>query len=186
MTQSRDFLGLSLCAAITGAGIGLNTSVRAGRCRCDCTSVPSMAQCIRIIAFFGQSGILVADVDGIALLCAGRRYRIALMPGLLDHRNIFRVCSAAGGTGKGLDTLLIDGSRLCDLTSIVGVRQLCLVIALVGQAGDFIALIDGITLSGAGRSNNALDMICLVERGISSVRVSSHSLHLKVLIPVSV
>lgn len=80
MTQCLDFLGLSLIAAITDAGIGLNTSVRAGRCRCDCTSVPSMAQCIRIIAFFGQSGILVADVDGIALLCAGRRYRIALMP----------------------------------------------------------------------------------------------------------
>ena len=164
MTQCLDFLGLSLIAAITDAGIGLNTSVRAGRCRCDCTSVPSMAQCIRIIAFFGQSGILAADVDGIALLCAGRRYRIALMPGLFDYRDIFRVCSTAGSAGKGLRTLLVDGSRLCDLTGIVGVRQLCLVIALVGQAGDFIALIDGITLSGAGRSNNALDMIGLVER----------------------
>ena len=123
-----------------------------------------MAQCIRIIAFFGQSGILVADVNGITLLCAGRRYRIALMPGLLDHRNIFRVCSAAGGAGKSLRTLLVDGSRLCDLTGIVGVRQLCLVIALIGQTGDFVALIDGITLSGACRSNNVFDMICLVER----------------------
>ena len=66
--------------------------------------------------------------------------------------------------GKGLNTLLIDGSGLCDLTGIVGVRQLCLVIALIGQTGDFVALIDGITLSGAGRSNNALNMICLVER----------------------
>jgi len=164
MTQSRDFLGLSLCAAITSAGIGLNTSCRTGRCRCDCTGIPGMPQCIRIIAFFGQSGILVADVDGIALLCAGRRYRITLMPCLLDYRDIFRVCSTAGSAGKGLNTLFVDGSRLCDLTGIVGVRQLCLVIALVGQAGDFIALVDGITLSGAGRSNNALDMIGLVER----------------------
>ena len=123
-----------------------------------------MAQRIRIIAFLGQSGILVADVDGIALFCAGRRYRIALMPSLFDHRDIFRVSSTAGGAGKDLRTLLVDGSRLCDLTGIVGVRQLCLVIALVGQAGDFIALIDGITLSGAGRSNNALNMICLVKR----------------------
>ena len=123
-----------------------------------------MPQCIRIIAFFGQSGILVADVDGIALLCAGRHYRITFMPGLFDHRDIFRVCSTAGSAGKGLRTLLVDGSRLCDLTGIVGVRQLCLVIALIGQTGDFVALIDGITLSGAGRSNNALDMIGLVER----------------------
>ena len=123
-----------------------------------------MPQCIRIIAFFGQSGILVADVDGIALLCAGRRYRITLMPGLLDYRDIFRVCSTAGGAGKGLRPLLIDGSGLCDLTGIVGVRQLCLVIALIGKTGDFVALIDGITLSGAGRSNNAFDMIGLVER----------------------
>lgn len=164
MTQSRDFLGLSLCAAITGAGIGLNTSCRTGCCRRNCTGVPSMTQCIRIIAFFGQSGILVADVDGIALFCAGRRYRIALMPGLLDYRDIFRVCSTAGSAGKGLRTLLVDGSGLCDLTGIVGVRQLCLVIALIGQTGDFVALINGITLSGAGRSNNAPDMICLVER----------------------
>ena len=123
-----------------------------------------MAQRIRIIAFLGQSGILVANVNGVPLLGAGRRYRIALMPGLLDHRNIFRVCSAAGGAGKGLDTLLIDGSRLRDLTSIVGVRQLCLVIALIGQTGNFVALIDGIALSGACRSNNVFDMICLVER----------------------
>ena len=86
------------------------------------------------------------------------------MPSLFDHRDIFRVSSTAGGAGKGLRTLLVDGSRLCDLTGIVGVRQLCLVIALVGQAGDFIALIDGIALSGAGRSNNAFDMIGLVER----------------------
>ena len=164
MAQRRDFLSLSLCAAITSAGIGLNTSCRTGCCRCNCTGVPGMPQCIRIIAFFGQSGILVADVDGIALLCAGRRYRIALMPGLLDYRDIFRVCSTAGSAGKGLRTLLVDGSRLCDLTGIVGVRQLCLVIALIGQTGDFVALIDGITLSGAGRSNNALNMIGLVER----------------------
>ena len=164
MAQSRDFLSLSLIAAITGACIGLNTSCRTGCCRCNCTGVPGMPQCIRIIAFFGQSGILVADVDGIALLCAGRRYRIALMPGLLDYRDIFRVCSTAGSAGKGLRTLLVDGSRLCDLTGIVGVRQLCLVIALIGQTGDFVALIDGITLSGAGRSNNALNMIGLVER----------------------
>ena len=164
MAQSRDFLGLSLCAAGILALVGLNASCRTGRCRCDCTSVPSMAQCIRIIAFFGQSGILVADVDGIALFCAGRRYRIALMPSLFDHRDIFRVCSTAGSAGKGLRTLLVDGSRLCDLTGIVGVRQLCLVIALIGKTGDFVALIDGIPLSGAGRSNNALDMICLIER----------------------
>ena len=123
-----------------------------------------MPQCIRIIAFFGQSGILVADVDGIALFCTGRLYRSALMPCLFDHRDVFRVCSAAGSAGKGLRTLLVDGSGLCDLTGIVGVRQLCLVIALIGQTGDFVALIDGITLSGAGRSNNALDMIGLVER----------------------
>ena len=123
-----------------------------------------MAERIRIIAFLGQSGILVANVNGVPLLGAGRRYRIALMPGLLDHRNIFRVCSAAGGAGKGLDTLLIDGSRLRDLTSIVGVRQLCLVIALIGQTGNFVALIDGIALSGACRSNNVFDMIGFVER----------------------
>ena len=124
MAQRRDFLSLSLCAAITSAGIGLNTSCRTGRCRCDCTGIPGMPQCIRIIAFFGQSGILVADVDGIALLCAGRRYRIALMPCLLDYRDIFRVCSTAGSAGKGLRTLLVDGSRLCDLTGIVGVPAL--------------------------------------------------------------
>ena len=164
MAQSRDFLGLSLCAAGILAFIGLNASCRTGRCRCDCTGIPGMPQCIRIIAFFGQSGILVADVNGIALFCAGRLYRSALMPCLLDYRDILRVSSTAGGAGKGLRTLLVDGSRLCDLTGIVGVRQLCLVIALVGQAGDFIALIDGIALSGAGRSNNAFDMIGLVER----------------------
>lgn len=109
MTQSRDFLGLSLCAAITSAGIGLNTSCRTGRCRCDCTGIPGMPQCIRIIAFFSQSGILVADVDGIALLCAGRRYRITLKPCLLDYRDIFRVCSTAGSAGKGLNTLPFRG-----------------------------------------------------------------------------
>ena len=86
------------------------------------------------------------------------------MPGLFDHRDIFRVSGTAGGAGKGLNTLLIDGSGLCDLTGIVGVRQFCLVIALIGQTGDLVALVDGIPLSGAGRSNNALDMICLVER----------------------
>ena len=80
MTQRGNLLGLCLGAAITGAGIGLNTGLRAGRCRCDCTSVPSMAQRIRIIAFLGQSGILVANVNGVPLLGAGRRYRIALMP----------------------------------------------------------------------------------------------------------
>ena len=137
MAQSRDFLGLSLCAAGILAFIGLNASCRTGRCRCDCTGIPGMPQCIRIIAFFGQSGILVADVNGIALFCAGRLYRSALMPCLLDYRDILRVSSTAGGAGKGLRTLLVDGSRLCDLTGIVGVRQLCLVIALVGQAGRY-------------------------------------------------
>ena len=140
MAQSRDFLGLSLIAAITSAGIGLNASCRTGRCRCDCTGIPGMPQCIRIIAFFGQSGILVADINGIALFCAGRLYRSALMPCLLDYRDILRVSSTAGGAGKGLRTLLVDGSRLCDLTGIVGVRQLCLVIALISKTGDFVAL----------------------------------------------
>ena len=86
------------------------------------------------------------------------------MPGLLDYRDILRVSSTAGGAGKGLRPLLIDGSGLCDLTGIVGVRQFCLVIALIGQTGDLVALVDGIALSGAGRSNNAFDMIGLVER----------------------
>ena len=164
MTQRWDFLGFHLRAAGILALVGLNASCRTGRCRCDCTGIPGMPQCIRIIAFFGQSGILVADVNGITLLCAGRLYRSALMPGLFDHWDIFRVSSTAGGAGKGLRPLLIDGSGLCDLTGIVGVRQFCFVIALIGQTGDFVALIDGITLSGAGRSNNALDMIGLVER----------------------
>lgn len=117
VAQCWDFLSLSLCAACILALVGLNASCRTGCCRCDCTGIPGMPQCIRIIAFFGQSGILVADVDGIALLCAGRRYRITLMPCLLDYRDILRVCSTAGSAGKGLNTLLIDGSGLCDLTA---------------------------------------------------------------------
>lgn len=52
MTQSRDFLGLSLCAAGILALVGLNASCRTGCCRRNCTGVPSMTQCIRIIAFF--------------------------------------------------------------------------------------------------------------------------------------
>lgn len=79
--QSRDFFGLGLCAAGILALVGLYTDSLTGSGRGDSAIIPLMTQCIRIIAFFGQSGILVADVDGIALLCAGRLYRIALMPG---------------------------------------------------------------------------------------------------------
>ena len=123
-----------------------------------------MVQSVHEIAVLGQRGVLVADVDGVALLSAGGSNRITLVPGLLHHRDILGIGITASRAGKGLDALLVDGRFLGHNTLIIGVRGLVGEIALVSKTRNLIALIDGIALGSAGRSNDLQDVVGFVQR----------------------
>ena len=152
VTHSRD--DLSLGRAITRAGKGLLAILSAGSNLGDDTLAPIMVQSVHEIAVLGQRSVLVADVDGVALLSAGGSNRITLVPSLLHHRDILGIGITAGRAGKGLDALLVDGRFLGHDTLIIGVRGLVGEIALVSKTRNLIALIDGIALRSAGRSND--------------------------------
>ena len=161
MTQRRNNLGLG--CAIARAGVDFNTSFVTGGFLRHNSSIPIMTKSINIIALFGQIFILVANVDGIALIITCRSNRVALVPSLLNKRNGFGASCAAILACIGHDTGFVNGSSLGDLAVVIAVWQLIGILTLVGQAGDLIALINGITLRGASWRNNFLDMVSLIQ-----------------------
>ena len=73
-----------------------------------------MAEGVGVIALLGEGFVLVADVDGVALLGAGRGDGLALVPRLVQHGDVLGAGLAANRTGKGLDALLINCCGLGD------------------------------------------------------------------------
>ena len=161
MTQRRNNLGLG--CAIARAGVDFNTGFVTGGFLRHNSSIPIMTKSVNIIALFGQIFILVANIDGIALIITGRSNRVTLVPSLLDERNGLCASCATILAGIGHDTSFVNGSSLRDLAVIIAMRQLCGILTLVGQAGNLIALINGITLRGTSGRNNFLDMIGLIQ-----------------------
>ena len=122
-----------------------------------------MAEGGSIVALLGQVLVLVADVDGVALLGAGRSDGLALVPCLIQHLNVLGAGLAASRAGKGLDTLLVNRCGLGDNTAIPAVGQLGCVLALVGQAGNLVALVNRVALGCAGRRNDLFDMVGFIQ-----------------------
>ena len=91
--QCRD--GLGLRCAVAGAGVGHHTLCRAGCRSRDNAVVVIMAEGGSIVALLGQVLVLVADVDGVALLGAGRGDGLALVPCLIQHLNVLGAGLAA-------------------------------------------------------------------------------------------
>ena len=159
--QCRD--GLGLRCAVAGAGVGHHTLCRAGCRSRDNAVVVIMAEGGSIVALLGQVLVLVADVDGVALLGAGRSDGLALVPCLIQHLNVLGAGLAASRAGKGLDTLLVNRCGLGDNTAIPAVGQLGGVLALVGQAGNLVALVNRVALGCAGRRNDLFDMVGFIQ-----------------------
>ena len=122
-----------------------------------------MAEGSSVVALLGQVLVLVADVDGVALLGAGRGDGLALVPCLIQHRNVLGAGLAANRAGKGLDALLVNRCGLGDNTVIPAVGQLGGVLTLVGQAGNLVALVNRVALGRAGRRNDLFDMVGFIQ-----------------------
>ena len=159
--QCRD--GLGLRCAVAGAGVGHHTLCRAGCRSRDNAIVVIMAEGGSVVALLGQVLVLVADVDGVALLGAGRGDGLALVPCLIQHRNVLGAGLAANRAGKGLDALFVNRCGLGDNTAIPTVGQLGGVLALVGQAGNLVALVNCVALGCAGRRNDLFDMVGFIQ-----------------------
>ena len=161
VAQRRDGLGLRYTVA--GAGVGQHALCRAGRRGRDNAVAVIMAEGGSVVALLGQILVLVADVDGVALLGAGRGDGLALVPCLIQHRDFLGAGLAASRAGKGLDALLVNRCGLGDNTVIPTVRQLGGVLALVGQAGNLVALVNRVALGRAGRRNDLFDMVGFIQ-----------------------
>ena len=161
MAQRGD--GLGLRCAVAGAGVGHHTLCRAGCRSRDNAVVVIMAEGGSVVALLGQVLVLVADVDGVALLGAGRSDGLALVPCLIQHLNVLGAGLAANRAGKGLDALLVNRCGLGDNTAIPAVGQLGGVLALVGQAGNLVALVNRVALGCAGRRNDLFDMVGFIQ-----------------------
>ena len=161
VTQRGD--GFGLRCAVAGAGVGQHALCRAGRRGGNNAVVVIMAEGGSVVALLGQVLVLVADVDGVALLGAGRSDGLALVPCLIQHLNVLGAGLAANRAGKGLDALLVNRCGLGDNTAIPAVGQLGGVLALVGQAGNLVALVNRVALGCAGRRNDLFDMVGFIQ-----------------------
>ena len=161
VAQRGDALGLG--HAVAGAGVGQHALCRAGCRGRDNAVAVIMAEGGSVVALLGQILVLVADVDGVALLGAGRGDGLALVPCLIQHRDFLGAGLAASRAGKGLDALLVNRCGLGDNTVIPTVRQLGGVLALVGQAGNLVALVNCVALGCAGRRNDLFDMVGFIQ-----------------------
>ena len=161
VAQRGDALGLG--HAVAGAGVGQHALCRAGCRGRDNAVAVIMAEGGSVVALLGQVLVLVADVDGVALLGAGRSDGLALVPCLIQHLNVLGAGLAANRAGKGLDALLVNRCGLGDNTAIPAVGQLGGVLALVGQAGNLVALVNCVALGCAGRRNDLFDMVGFIQ-----------------------
>ena len=155
--------GLGLRYTVAGAGVGQHALCRAGCRGRDNAVAVIMAEGGSVVALLGQILVLVADVDGVALLGAGRGDGLALVPCLIQHRDFLGAGLAASRAGKGLDALLVNRCGLGDNTVIPTVGQLGGVLALVGQAGNLVALVNRVALGRAGRRNDLFDMVGFIQ-----------------------
>ena len=161
VAQRGDALGLG--HAVAGAGVGQHALCRAGCRGRDNAVAVIMAEGGSVVALLGQVLVLVADVDGVALLGAGRGDGLALVPCLIQHRDVLGAGLAANRAGKGLDALFVNRCGLGDNTAIPAVGQLGGVLALVGQAGNLVALVNCVALGCAGRRNDLFDMVGFIQ-----------------------
>ena len=161
VTQCGD--GFGLRCAVAGAGVGQHALCRAGRRGGNNAVVIIMAEGGSVVALLGQALVLVADVDGVALLGAGRGNGLALVPRLVQHGDVLGAGLAANRAGKGLDALRVNRCGLGDNTAIPAVGQLGGVLALVGQAGNLVALVNRVALGCAGRRNDLFDMVGFIQ-----------------------
>ena len=161
VAQRGDALGLR--CAVAGAGVGQYALCGAGCRGGDNAVVVIMAEGGSVVALLGQVLVLVADVDGVALLGAGRGDGLALVPCLIQHGDVLGAGLAANRAGKGFHTLFVNRRRLGDNTIIPAVGQLGGVLALVGQAGNLVALVNRVALGRAGRRNDLFDMVGFVK-----------------------
>ena len=163
VTERGNRFGLS--RAVTFAGVGLDAFGGAGRLGGDNTVIVIVAEGVGVIALLGKGSVLVADVDGVALLGAGRGDGLTLVPRLVQHGDVLGAGLAANRTGKGLDALLINCCGLGDNAVIPTVGQLGGVLAFVGQTGNFVALVDGVALGRAGRRDDLFNMVGFIQFG---------------------
>ena len=161
VAQRGDALGLG--HAVAGAGVGQHALCRAGCRGRDNAVAVIMAEGGSVVALLGQVLVLVADVDGVALLGAGRGDGLALVPCLIQHGDVLGAGLAANRAGKGFHTLFVNRRRLGDNTIIPAVGQLSGVLALVGQAGNLVALVNRVALGCAGRRNDLFDMVGFIQ-----------------------
>jgi len=73
-----------------------------------------MAEGGSVVALLGQVLVLVADVDGVALLGAGRSDGLALVPCLIQHRDVLGAGLAAVFASVSNCTLFVVGGLLGD------------------------------------------------------------------------
>ena len=163
VTERVNRFGLSRAIALTS--IGFDTFCRAGRFGGDNAVIVIVAEGVGVIALLGEGFVLVTDVDGVALFGAGRGDGLAFVPRLVQHRDVLGAGLTANRTGKGLDPLLINRCGLGDDTVIPTVGQFGGVLTFVGQAGNFVALVNRVALGRAGRGDDLFNMVGFIQFG---------------------